>query len=270
MILMLKAIFIDLDNTMALFDELVFLERFFILLYKRFDDLFAFEDLQNRIIMATLSLSGHNGKKTNRDRFVAHVVASHEVGQKEFWQRSMAFYENEFDQARPEVKKPEKLHSVLRELKQMGLRLIVASNPIYPCIAIEKRLVWVDVDPNDFELVTHMENMNFVKPDRGYYRQICNRLGVLPEHCLMVGNDPRNDMAAAGINIKTYLTTDGGTTDYGSLSLQDDQQEQNSLSYKPGFKGPLSRVIEVVTSHFKTSFQTQSLRWIEEANPRNS
>ena len=243
---MLKAVFIDLDNTMALYDELVFLERFLQLIYKWFDDRFSFDELQNQIIMATLSLNGNNGEKTIRDYFLENVVAGHKMGQDEFWKRSMDFYQNDFDKARPTVRTPIKLHEVLKQLKQMGLRLVVASNPIYPRIAIEKRLAWIDVDPNDFELITHMENMNFVKPDTAYYQQICNMLGVLPEQCLMVGNDLRNDMSAAGINIKTFLTTDGGTTDYGSLSSKDDQQKQNSVSFKPDFIGPLAGVIEVI------------------------
>ena len=243
---MLKAVFIDLDNTIALYDELVFFDRFFQLLYKRFDDLLTFEDLQNRVLVATLSLSGNNGEKTIRDYFLENVVAGHEMGQEEFWQRSMEFYDNDFDQARPEVKKPENLDAVLKELKQRGLKLVVASNPIYPHIAIEKRLAWVDVDHDDFELVTHMENMNFVKPNLAYYQQICTKLDLLPEHCLMVGNDPGNDMASSGIGIKTYLTTDGGTTDYSSLSLKSDQQEQNSTNFRPNFVGPLAGVIEVI------------------------
>jgi HAD superfamily hydrolase (TIGR01549 family) len=196
--------------------------------------------------MATLSLRGNNGKQNNRDIFLEHVVSGHEMGRDEFWQRSMDFYQNDFDKACPTVRTPDKLYEVLKELKQMGLRLVIASNPIYPRIAMEKRLCWVKVDPDDFELITHMENMNFVKPDADYYLQICNMLGVLPENCLMVGNDPESDMAAAGINIRTYLTTDGGTTDYGSLSLEDDQQEQNSVSHKPDFKGSLSDVIHAV------------------------
>jgi HAD superfamily hydrolase (TIGR01549 family) len=196
--------------------------------------------------MATIALSSSNGEKNNRDCFLDSVVAGQEMDQKEFWHRSMAFYQNEFDQARPEVKKPDKLHDVLEELKSTGLRLVVASNPIYPRIAFEKRLAWVGVDPNDFELITHMKNMNFVKPDKAYYRQICSILDVLPEYCLMVGNDPENDMAAAGINIKTYLTTDGETTDYSSLSVKEDSAQQDSVNLKPDFSGPLAGIIELV------------------------
>jgi len=243
---MLQAVFIDLDNTMVLFDELVFLERFLQLFYRRFDDVFTFEELQNQIIMATLSLSGNNGEKNNRDYFLDNVVAGHKMGRDEFWQRSMIFYHNDFDQARPEVKKPDKLQTVLEELKQMGLILVVASNPIYPPIAMEKRLAWVDVDIRYFDLVTHMENMNFVKPDTTYYRQICTKLGVLPEHCLMIGNDPVNDMAAAGIDMKTYLTTEGGTIDYGSLAMNNDHRQQDSVNLKPDFSGPLAGIIEAV------------------------
>jgi len=243
---MLKAVFIDLDNTMVLFDELVFIESFFQLLYRRFNDLFTFEDLQNRIIMATLSLNGKTGERNNRDCFLDYVAADHEGERDEFWRRSMEFYQNDFDQARPPVDMPDNLHEVLKQLKQMGLILVVASNPIYPRIGIEKRLAWVDVDIRYFELVTHMENMNFVKPDMAYYQQICSKIGVLPEHCLMVGNDPGNDMAAAGVNMKTYLTTDGGAIDYSSLSLANDQNRQDPVNLRPDFSGPLAGIIEAV------------------------
>jgi FMN phosphatase YigB (HAD superfamily) len=243
---MLKAVCIDLDNTMVLFDELVFIERFFKLLYKRFDDLFTFEDLQNRVILATLSLIGKSEEKNNLDWFLDHVTADHEVGRDEVWRRSMVFYENDFDQACPHVDMPDNLHDVLEQLKQIGLTLVVASNPIYPRIAMEKRLAWVDVDTHHFALVTHMENMNFVKPDAAYYRQICTKIGVLPEHCLMVGNDPRNDMAAAGVNMKTYLTTDGGTVDYDSLTLTNERNRKDQVNVRPDFTGPLAGIIEAV------------------------
>ena len=243
---MLKAVLIDLDNTMVLFNELVFIERLFQLLYRRFDDLFTFEDFQNRVITATLSLIGKTGEKSNRDCFLDNVVAHHEMGRDEFWRRSMEFYQNDFDDACPHVDKPDNLHDVLEQLKQMGLTLVVASNPIYPRIAMEKRLVWGDVDIPYFELVTHMENMNFVKPDKAYYKQICSKIGVLPEYCLMVGNDPGNDMAAAGVKMKTYLATDGGTADYDSLSPTNDQYRQNPMNLKPDFSGPLAGIIEAV------------------------
>ena len=243
---MLKAVFIDLDNTMVLFDELVFIERFFQLLYRRFDDLFTFEDLQNRVIMATLSLNGKTGERNNLDCFLDYVVADHEVGRDEFLRRSMVFYQNDFDKACPAVDTPDDLHDVLKQLKQMGLILVVASNPIYPRIAIEKRLFWVDLDIRYFELVTHMENMNFVKPDTAYYQQICSKIGVLPEQCLMVGNDPGNDMAAAGVNMKTYLTTEGGTINYDSLTLTNDQYRQDPVNVRPDFSGPLAGIIEAV------------------------
>lgn len=243
---MLKAIFIDLDNTLALFDELVFLDRFFQLLYKRFDDHFTYDDFQNRVVMATLSLGRSNGEKSNRDCFLDTVSVDYEMDQEEFWQRSMLFYENDFDQARPVVKKPKKLHTVLEQLKAMGLKLVLASNPVYPCIAMEKRLGWVDIDPSIFDLITHIENMNFVKPTTKYYRQICTKLDEAPANCLMVGNDPKNDIAAAGIKMKTYLTTDGGTTDYSSLSLKDDPEVRGSESVKADFNGPLAGVLGAV------------------------
>jgi FMN phosphatase YigB (HAD superfamily) len=37
---------------------------------------------------------------------------------------------------------------------------------------------------------------------------IAEVLGVLPEECLMVGNDVLDDMSAAGVGMKVFLLTD--------------------------------------------------------------
>ena len=62
----------------------------------------------------------------------------------------------------------------------------------------------------------------------------------------MVGNDPENDMAEAGINMKIYLTTDGGNFDYSSISLNNEHQQQDSVNIRPDFCGPLAAVIDSV------------------------
>lgn len=62
---------------------------------------------------------------------------------------------------------------------------------------------------DDFDYVTSYETERFCKPDPAYYLDICNKLGPNPEHCLMIGNDDREDMhAASQAGLKSYLVTD--------------------------------------------------------------
>ena len=93
-------------------------------------------------------------------------------------------------------------------VKEMGLRVALATNPIFPAVATESRIRWVGLEPEDFELYTTYENIGFCKPNPDYYREIAKRLGVQPEECLMVSNDVTEDMVAQSIGMQVFLLTD--------------------------------------------------------------
>lgn len=93
-------------------------------------------------------------------------------------------------------------------LKEMGLRVVLATNPLFPSIATENRIRWAGLKPEDFELYTTYENSCYCKPNPNYYREILNRLGLKAEECLMVGNDAKEDMIAQTLGMKVFLLTD--------------------------------------------------------------
>jgi len=69
----------------------------------------------------------------------------------------------------------------------------------------------------DFDWVTTYENSRRSKPSPGYYQDILSHLGRRGEECLMVGNNPVDDMAALRAGLAVYLVTDclenpGGVT----------------------------------------------------------
>ena len=90
----------------------------------------------------------------------------------------------------------------------MGLKVALATNPIFPKVATESRIRWAGLEPEDFELYTSYENIGYCKPNPDYYREIVKRLGVEPEQCLMVGNDVSEDMVAETVGMKVFLLTD--------------------------------------------------------------
>src|SRR6185312_4942020 len=77
---------------------------------------------------------------------------------------------------------------VLEELRRLGLRTAVASNLALPYARpIEDKLgSLLDVSCMSFEV-------GLVKPDRGFYAALCQRLDLLPQEVLMIGDTWRCD-----------------------------------------------------------------------------
>ena len=119
-------------------------------------------------------------------------------------------------------------------------------NPIFPPSAPHKRLAWGGIDLGRFVLLTHIDNSAYVKPRLEYYRQICHTIGEPAERCLMVGNDPINDMAAGAAGLKTFLTLEAGDSATASTSLTDDLQGRALKIPEPDFTGPFRDVPAVV------------------------
>ena len=64
------------------------------------------------------------------------------------------------------------------------------------------------MDPEDFLLVTTIDNSRYCKPNPKYYEDILATVNATPAESLMVGNDAEEDMAAAALGCATYLLTD--------------------------------------------------------------
>ena len=244
---MLKAVLIDLDNTMVLYDEAAFYLRYFEKIAPRFADLWSPPELQQRMIAAVGALGANDGSRSNREAFIDAFVDGSGLPADDVWNRFIDFYRNDYDRIEKKVIAPAGLHEVLDRLYGIGLTLVVATNPIFPLMVQEKRLAWVDLKPADFALTTHMENSAFVKPRTGYYRRICRALGLSAAECLMVGNDAVNDMAAARIGMRTYLTTEAGPIDYRALGPARRRSAGASADIPaPDFHGPFASVMNAV------------------------
>lgn len=86
--------------------------------------------------------------------------------------------------------------------------MVLATNPIFPAVAVETRLHWVNLCSEDFDYITTYENSRYSKPNRDYYQDILAHIGKSGKECLMVGNNPVDDMAALQAGFSAYLVTD--------------------------------------------------------------
>lgn len=89
--------------------------------------------------------------------------------------------------------------------KEFGYRLVLATNPVVPRKSVLYRLEWAGLLPDDFVFITNSQNMNRCKPSIEFYERLLTRLDLKPEQCLMIGNDPVEDLPAHDIGIRTFL-----------------------------------------------------------------
>ena len=118
------------------------------------------------------------------------------------------YYENEFQQIRHTCAPDGRVPALIRQLQERGLRLILATNPLFPAIATHSRIRWAGLTPEDFVYITSYENSSHSKPNPDYYREILRKLGLRAEECLMVGNDVTEDMVARTLGMQVFLLTD--------------------------------------------------------------
>ena len=97
---------------------------------------------------------------------------------------------------------------LIENCKTKGYRVILATNPIFPDVATQKRTKWAGLDVSEFEGYTTYENCNFCKPNLEYYKELMDRFELKPEECLMVGNDVDEDMVSEKLGLQVFLITD--------------------------------------------------------------
>lgn len=101
-----------------------------------------------------------------------------------------------------------KAKELIMRLTAKGYRIALATNPLFPTIATESRIRWAGLEPSDFESYTTFEGAHYCKANPNYYKELLEQLHLMPEECLMVGNDVDDDMVAEQLGMKVFLLTD--------------------------------------------------------------
>ena len=207
---MIKAVLFDLDGTLLQMDNDEFIKQYFkgltAKLVKNGAD-------GNKVAAAvwhgTELMAKSDGSRMNKENFWLGFAEAYGRSPNEKESALFdEFYEKDFDEIKEISAYNEGAREVIDILKSKGIRTVLATNPVFPPIATAKRMSWTGIGFDDFELVTHYENSRFCKPSKGYYLDIIKAIGVLPEECLMVGNDAFEDMMALKLGMDGFLVTD--------------------------------------------------------------
>ena len=206
----IKVVLFDLDGTLLPMDQDVFIKTYFGMLteemVKRGYDRKLFS---GALLDGIDGMMKNSGKITNEQMFweIFCSVLGEENG-KAAYPYLDSFYENVFDNVSRSCGYDPSAKKVIDEIKQMGFRVALATNPVFPLVATGKRIKWAGISPDDFELITSYENSHYSKPSLDYYREVAESLGVSPSECIMIGNDVSDDMVAIELGMKTFLLTD--------------------------------------------------------------
>ncbi|MFP4662056.1 MAG: HAD family hydrolase [Halanaerobiales bacterium] len=204
-----KTALLDLDGTLLPMDIDEFLKGYFKLLTKEFSGIFPAEDFINNLMYATNRMIKNNGDRTNSEVFIEEFFNLYQVdNQEEIMRMFEVFYQEKFPLLKSQINHDGIASRLIEVLKKDGYQLVLATNPIFPLEAIEERLRWVDITPEDFSLISNYENMHYCKPNIEYYQEIIDLLDVNIDDCIMIGNDVQEDMIAGELGMQTYLVTD--------------------------------------------------------------
>lgn len=206
-----KAILFDLDGTLLPMDQ----DKFLKLYFKEITEYVCLKkELEPQLFMDAMwrgisAMQNNDGKKTNDAAFFTELEKTFGTYTVE---RDLPifdrFYSERFSYVKEACGFSRYSRMIIDFLKERDVKIVLATNPVFPKIATDTRMSWGGIYPEDFDLVTYYDNIGYCKPNIKYYDEIAERIGVLPSECLMVGNDTRDDLSAAKLGMDVYLITD--------------------------------------------------------------
>ncbi|MGI6685444.1 MAG: HAD family hydrolase [Bacillota bacterium] len=205
---MYQIILFDLDGTLLPLDIDVFIRKYFEAVTPFFKDLVEPELFFKNLISSTEKMIKNPGDFTNEEVFMKSFLPAVGRDRETIYPHFNRFYEHEFPKLKQFAGYSEWSAKIVGLLVEKGYSIVLATNPVFPLRATEERMAWAGVGQFPWSLVTTYENCSGCKPSIHYYRGICERLGVIPEDCLMIGNDVQEDLVAGTIGMDTFLVTD--------------------------------------------------------------
>jgi len=218
---MLKAVLFDLDDTLLENSMDTFLPAYFEALTRYLDHLVPPRRLINELMRATEVMNANCDEGiTNEEAFASVFYSALEPDRSVLELAFERFYIEEFPKLRKLTRRRSEARSLVASAVDQELQVAVATNPLFPRVAVEQRLAWagVPVDEFSYALVTTYENMHATKSSPSYYREILERLGVRSNEALMVGDSWDMDITpASSVGIHVYWVTERSDVPASSL-----------------------------------------------------
>ena len=205
-----KVVMFDLDGTLLPMEQEEFIAAYFGALSAKLTDVgYEPKALINSVWQGTKAMIKNDGAKTNEQVFWDEFTRIYGESARSDLPHFDKFYRDDFIKVKAVCGYNPASANAVKKVKEMGYRVVLATNPIFPRTATRQRAEWAGLSLDLFEIVTTYENSRYSKPNPLYYTQIISALGVKPHECLMVGNDVYEDIfAGQQAGMSTFLITD--------------------------------------------------------------
>ena len=205
----IKAVFFDLDGTLLPMDQDTFIKAYLGGLVKTLAPLgYDPTAIANALWASTRAMIFNDGSKRNEEVFWQSFCDILGDGVRQEEDRLNEFYKTDFQRIKDVCGYAPLSRRIIDRLHEAGVTTVLATSPLFPRVATESRIRWAGLEPSDFALVTTYENSRYCKPNPIYYTELLSQMQLLPEECVMIGNDVGDDMVAAELGMRVFLLTD--------------------------------------------------------------
>ena len=219
----LDAILFDLDGTLLPMDNDAFTRGYLHLLAEAMKPHGYHEETMIPAMWRGVSaMIKNDGRESNMEAFCRKFGDLLGIDAKADIPYFDAFYTRGFHKAKAFTSPSPLAKRAVELARRRAERVVLATNPLFPRVAIETRLGWAGLSPDDFDLITDYASFGTCKPNHAYYTAIMQAMGTDPARSLMIGNNADEDVrAASAAGLATYLLTDcliGDTEDLNTQS----------------------------------------------------
>jgi FMN phosphatase YigB (HAD superfamily) len=200
----IQAILFDLDGTLLSNNMDVFLPHYFELLGSRMAHIMPPKAFLAHLMQATRAMIANDGRATNQEVFAKAFFPVNGHSGEEVEPLFRDFYANDFPSLRRYVERKPEARRVVQLAFDVGLDVVIATNPVFPAVAVDQRLAWAGVDDFPFDLVTTYENSRATKPSLLYFELVLESIRQPAAATLVVGDEDM-DMVAAHLGCRTFL-----------------------------------------------------------------
>lgn len=204
-----RAVFFDLDGTLLPMELDDFLGSYF----KAITQFVDAHQLDAEAFSAGLkagigAMASHDDERTNYEVYWEEFFRRADPHAADWNELLTGFYEHDFGKVGADVVPDPNAARAIRTLRAKGYPLVLATMPMFPLRAVQWRLSWAGVDPDDFSRLTSYENSTSVKPKRAYCAENVAACGLKGDEVLMVGNNTVEDLSFRKLGADAFLVTD--------------------------------------------------------------
>ena len=146
----ITTVLFDLDGTLLPMDQNTFIKAYFGGLARRLAPHgYESQKLIDAIWQGTAAMVKNNGETFNEDRFWQGFEAAYGKPARQDEELFAAFYREDFDKVRSSCGYTPAAREVIDTVKACGLRTALATNPIFPSMATERRIAWAGLSPSE-------------------------------------------------------------------------------------------------------------------------